>query len=225
MHWFMDTVGRRAASWGIAPAEILANSEIPQPIADQSWLAARTDLVFGIFLTDLVGGRANYNQPSQLAADPLQPQFLFASGPNVSDSGEQTGIYAVSATAREFMLWLTNSPLTEDIYAPLDDVEMKIHGQRLPIREQALRGLRELFSVRGAAVFADKMWTGSVNNRIDFLFASLLLSVIPRYFLADASLRDAFAGGLVCLLTAVGFNTFWWIVVVKMYRYKSFQKV
>ncbi len=217
MNWFMDTIVRRAASWGIAPAEILTNSEIPQPIANQSWLAARTDLVFGIFLTDLVGGRANYNQPSQLAANPLQPQFLFASGPNVSDSAEQTSIYGIATTAREFILWLTDTPLEEDIYAPLDHVEMKIRGSRLSVNEQVTRGLRELFSIRGAATFADKMWAGSVNNRIDFLFASLLLSVIPRYFLADASLQDAFAGGLVCLLTAVGFNTFWWIVSILNY--------
>lgn len=214
--WFVQKSIPWLASWGIWSQGVLRNNMITQTIADQTWLSSRTDILFGIGLTSLVGGRANYGELSQLAADPSKPWFGFTSGPNFSDSFEQTMIYAIASGARDFLLWYVAEPLYEDRYAPIESVlvDGTINDRVRPTMEEVRDGFRALFSLRGLSELADTMWSSSVTNRIEFIWASILLGLLPRIVLADKSLGEAFVGDMQALLTCVGFNAFWWIVYI-----------
>lgn len=203
------------ASWGVKQSEILRNSLISQPLANESWRSTIIDYYFTTIQQAIVGGRADFSQPQMLYADPQGTLMLgFANPANVSDTVEQLAIHGIAVPSRNLIDFQTGTPLDEKRYTPMEHFQLPRNIEHQTWTEGIRKWLSGVFNLEQLTNFGEILWRSMYANRVKMIQSGVLFSVVPRIALAGQSIGEAFAAWSFVWFLAPFFAFVWPFTVI-----------
>lgn len=204
------------ARWGVKESDILKNTLISKPIANESWRGAWLDYIFSTWQQLLIGGRADFSQPQFLGAGAQYSPWLGYTNPdNISDSVEQLFIHGIAVPSRNLINFQDKTSLEEERYSPIERWSLLQNQKKQHLAEGFQEWMGEtIFNVGQMSAFGDLLWKSFFVNRFRMIQAGLTFTVLTRMLIAGQSPPVALAAWAFVWGLSPFFAFMWPFIVV-----------